>query len=139
MATTAFAHRNRHRLEVAAAARLLAVGLALGTAWIHAWLGGTLFLLNAAGYGTLALALVVPLPGPLRDARWLVRLALLGFTVLTIAGWAAFGARFWLAYVDKAIEVAVVVAVAVDIGLTDGGPVGLARKARRLAARLVPG
>lgn len=138
MATTALTQPNRHRFEIAAV-RLMAVGLALATAWIHAWLGGTLFLLNAAGYAALALALVVPLPRPIRDMRWLVRVALLGFTAVTIAAWAAFGARFWLAYLDKAIELALVVAVAVDIGLTDGGPTGLVRKARRLAVRLLPG
>ena len=133
MATTVFAHRNRHRFEVAAA-RLVAVGLALGTAWIHAWLGGTLFVLNAAGYTALAVALVAPLPSPLRDARWLVRLALLGFTVATIVGWAAFGARFWVAYLDKAIELALVAAVSVDIWLSDGGPLGVARRIRRVGA-----
>jgi hypothetical protein len=138
MATTAFPHRPGHRVEIVAT-RTVAVGLALATAWIHAWLGGTLFLLNAAGYTVLAITLVAPLPGALRDSRWLIRLALLGFTIVTIAGWAAFGARFWVAYLDKAIELALVVAVGVDIWLSDGGPVGVVRRVRRAAAGLTGG
>lgn len=104
------------------------VGLTLATAWIHYSLGGQLFLLNAAGYLTLALAMV--LPGPLARARWLPRLALLAFTLTTIGAWFAFGARFQLAYLDKAIEVGLVLLLVVELWRTDGGPLGVARKAR---------
>jgi hypothetical protein len=106
------------------------VASALAAAWIHASLGGALFLMNAVGYATLAAAMVVP--GPLGHLRPLVRLALLGFTVVTIAAWVAFGARFELAYIDKGIEVVLVVLIALEIQLLDGGPIGLARRVRSL-------
>ena len=76
----------------------------LATAWIHATLGSTLFLLNACGYVVLAAAMV--LPGPVARVRWLARYALMGFAATTIAAWLAFGARFDLAYLSKGIEVA---------------------------------
>ena len=86
--------------------RTAVIGLTLATAAIHSSLGGLLFLANAAGYTVLALAMVAP--GPAARWRWLVRLALIGFTAATIAGWVAFGPRFGLAYLDKAIEVALI-------------------------------
>lgn len=114
--------------------RAAIVGLTLATAWIHYWLGGLLFLMNAAGYLTLALAMV--LPGPLGRARWLVRLALLAFTATTIGAWFLFGARFPLAYADKAIEVGLVFLLALEIWHADGGPLGVARKARDCVVNL---
>ena len=116
------------------ALRFLVVGLTLATAAIHASLGGLLFLANAIGYTTLAVAMIVP--GPIGRVRWLVRLALLGFTAATIGGWVLFGARFPLAYIDKAIEVALIGAVALEIWRSDGGPIGVVRQARRLVARV---
>jgi hypothetical protein len=95
--------------------RLLIVALTLGTAWIHAQLGGLLFTLNAIGYTTLAVAML--LPGPVERIRWLVRLALIGFALATIGGWVMFGARFPLAYLDKAIEVGLVLAVSLELWL----------------------
>jgi hypothetical protein len=115
---------------VDAAIRLGIVALTLATAWIHASLGGLLFTLNAVGYTTLAVAMVVP--GPLGRHRWLVRLALLGLTTATIAGWVAFGVRFPLAYADKAIEAVLIVVLAVEIERLDGGPGGIAARARGL-------
>jgi hypothetical protein len=75
-------------------------------------------------------------PGPIGQVRWLVRLALLGFTAMTIGGWVLFGARFPLAYVDKAIEGGLVAVLAFEMWRTDGGPIGVARQARRLLGRL---
>jgi hypothetical protein len=115
--------------------RSLLVGLTLATAAIHASLGGLLFLMNAVGYTTLALAMVVP--GPIGRIRWLVRLALLGFTAATIGGWVVFGTRFPLAYLDKGIEVALIALVAIELWRTDGGPIGVARQARQLIARVL--
>jgi hypothetical protein len=106
------------------------VTLTLATAWIHASLGGLLFLMNAAGYATFAIGMLVP--GPLGQLRPLVRLGLLGFTLVTIGAWVAFGARFELAYIDKGIEVLLVALVALEIQLLDGGPIGLARRIRAL-------
>src|SRR5689334_11069687 len=80
--------------------RAAIVALTIATAQIHATLGGLMFTLNAIGYATLATAMV--LPGPFATIRWLTRYALAGFAAITVAGWLAFGARFELAYIDKA-------------------------------------
>jgi hypothetical protein len=114
--------------------RSLVVALTLATAAIHLSLGGLLFVTNAIGYATLALAMVVP--GPIGQVRWLVRLALIGFTTETICGWLLFGARFPLAYIDKTIEVALIAAVMFELWRLDGGPIAIVRRARRLAGRL---
>jgi hypothetical protein len=114
--------------------RIVLVGLTVATAAIHFSLGGMLFMANAVGYTTLAVAMIVP--GPIGQIRWLVRIALLAFTAMTIGGWLLFGARFPLAYVDKSIEVGLVVVLAFELWHTDGGPVGIARQARRLLGRM---
>ena len=136
MATLNTAKRVEPRLGVLAI-RVLVVGLTLATAAIHASLGGLLFLANAIGYTTLALAMIVP--GPIGRLRWLVRLALLGFTAATIGGWVLFGARFPLAYFDKAIEVALIGAIALELWRFDGGPIGIVRQARLLVTRVAGG
>ena len=115
--------------------RVLVVGLTLATAAIHASLGGLLFLANAMAYATFAVAMVVP--GPIGRIRWLVRVALLGFTAATIGGWVLFGARFSLAYLDKGIELGLMAAIAFEMWRFDGGPIGIVRQAHRLVARLV--
>jgi hypothetical protein len=116
-------------------ARITVVTLTLATAAIHASLGGLLFTVNAAVYSSLALAMV--LPGPFGRFRWLIRLALIGFTAATIGGWVLFGARYPLAYLDKAIEAALLVTLGLDIWHSDGGPVQVARRLRTVAAGLV--
>jgi hypothetical protein len=126
--------RTAPRSVGALATRVLIVLLTMSTAAIHASLGGWLFTLNAIGYTTLAVAMVVP--GPLGHVRWLIRIALIGFALATIGGWLAFGARFPLAYADKAIEGVLVAVVAVDLWRTDGGPATLIRRGRSLAASL---
>ncbi len=114
--------------------RSLVVGLAVATAAIHASLGGMLFLANAIGYSTLAVAMIMP--GPIGHIRWLVRLALIGFTGATIGGWVLFGARFPLAYFDKGIELGLIAVVAFELWRSDGGPIGVVRKARGLLSNL---
>jgi hypothetical protein len=116
-------------------ARSCVVALTLATAAIHASLGGLLFLLNAVAYTTLAVAMVVP--GPVGRFRGLVRLALMGFTAATIGGWVLFGARFPLAYLDKAIEIALIAVVAFELWHSDGGPILVARRLRRLVTGAV--
>jgi len=133
MATLQMATRAHPRLG-SYVTRAAVIGLTLATAAIHASLGGMMFLANAIGYATLALAMVAP--GPLGQVRWLVRLALMGFTAMTIGGWLLFGARFPLAYVDKTIEVALIAVLAFELWRIDGGPLGVARKAQRLLGRL---
>jgi hypothetical protein len=112
------------------------VGLTLATAVIHARLGGLLFLANAAGYATLALAMVAPLPIA-RRYRWLVRLALLGFTSATIAGWVAFGARFQLAYLDKGIEALLVGCLVAEAYRLEGSPLEAVRRLFRIARSVI--
>jgi hypothetical protein len=131
MATTQLTARATTQLGATILLRTLAVGLTLATAAIHASLGGALFMANAFGYTVLAIALIVPGAGSI---RWLIRVGLLGFTAATIAGWVLFGARFPLAYADKAIEVVLIGVLAIDIWRLDGGPLGVARRARRLFA-----
>jgi hypothetical protein len=133
MATLQMATRAHPRLGTYVT-RAAIVGLTLATAAIHASLGGLLFMANAVGYTTLAVAMLVP--GPIGQVRWLVRLALMGFTAMTIGGWLLFGARFQLAYIDKAIETVLVAVLAFELWHTDGGPLGIVRQARRLLGRV---
>jgi hypothetical protein len=117
------------------ALRIGVVALTLATAQIHATLGGLMFTLNAIGYATLAAAMV--LPGPIGRIRWLTRYALIGFTAATIVGWLAFGARFDLAYIDKAIEAALIGFLLIESWVIDGGPLAVVRRARRDVAILL--
>ncbi len=117
-----------HPLTIALRAGV--VGLTFATAAIHASLGGMLFLANAAGYTILAIAMVIP--GAVGKWRWLIRLVLIGFAAATIGGWVAFGPRFGLAYLDKAIEVALIGVLLIEQWQSDGGPRGVLRKVRGL-------
>ena len=128
-------HQPRVSSPLAIALRIAIVALTLATAQIHLTLGGMMFTLNAIGYATLAAALV--LPGPIARVRWLTRYALIGFTGVTILGWLAFGARFDLAYLDKAIEVVLIALVLVESWVIDGGPLAVARRAQRDVAALL--
>lgn len=135
MSTLHMAERTQTQLSFTTIVlRSLVIGLTLVTATIHAQLGGLLFLANAIGYTTFALAMVVP--GPIGQVRWLVRLGLIGFTAATIGGWLLFGARFPLAYVDKAVEAVLIAVIALELWRSDGGPLGVVRQARGLVARL---
>jgi hypothetical protein len=134
MATTLNQVARAHAHPASAVVRTMIVGLTLATAEIHVSLGGLLFLANAVVYATLAIAMV--LPGPIGQVRWLVRLALVGFTAATIGGWLLFGARFPLAYFDKGIEILLVAVVSFELWRNDGGPLGVLRQARRLLARV---
>jgi hypothetical protein len=122
-------HQPQVSRPLVIALRIAVVGLTLATAQIHLTLGGPMFTLNALGYATLAAALV--LPGPIARIRWLTRYALIGFTAVTIIGWLAFGARFDLAYIDKAIEVVLIGLVLVESWVIDGGPLAVVRRAQR--------
>jgi hypothetical protein len=118
---------NRPYTATDVALRAAIVGLTLGTAYIHSTLGGALFTLNAIGYGVLAVAMVAPLAVASRF-RWIVRLALAGYAASTIVGWAIQGPFYSTAYVAKAIEVALVVLLAIDFVRFDGNPVALIRR-----------
>ena len=114
--------------------RAAIVALTLATAAIHVSLGGFLFLANASGYVALAVAMVAP--SPIARLRPLIRVALLGFTAVTIGAWVLFGPRFPLAFVDKGIEVVLIVLVLVEMWVRDGGPLGVIRWGRRCLAQL---
>ena len=110
--------------------RVAIVALTLATAQIHATLGGLLFTLDAIGYATLALAMI--LPGPFGHVRWLARYALIAFATATIVGWLAIGPRFELAYVSKVIEIGLIGLLLVEDWVADGGPLTVGRRTRRL-------
>jgi uncharacterized membrane protein len=91
--------------------------LALATAVIHIVLAIpanlTMFYLNGIGYIVLALALFLP---QFKNYRSLIRWVLIAFTLVTIIGWVAIGERSTIAYIDKIIEVALLVLLWLDRG-----------------------
>ena len=127
---------SEYRDSVGIALRVTIVSLTLATAYIHFTLGSLLFLANAAGYAVLAVAMVAPVGIAVRN-RWLIRAALLGFTSVTIIGWALIGPRFMLAYVDKGIEIGLVALLVIEMFRYDGGPVNVIRKGLDLVATIV--
>jgi hypothetical protein len=104
--------------------RLAIVGLTLATGYIHSTLGGLLFTLNATGYLVAAIALVIPLGLAVRY-RWFIRLGLIGYAATTIIGWAIQGPYFTTAYIAKAIEVTLIILLAIDFARTDGNPISV--------------
>jgi hypothetical protein len=111
--------------------RAAIVALALATGYIHSTLGGLLFTLNAVGYAVAAVAMIVPLALAVRF-RWVVRVGLIGYAATAIVMWAIQGPYYSTAYVAKAIEVALIVVLAVDFVRHDGSPISVVR--RELAA-----
>ena len=107
--------------------RAAIVGLALTTGYIHSTLGGLLFTLNALGYATAAVAMVIPLALAVRS-RWFIRLGLMGYAVTTIVAWAIQGPYFTTAYIAKAVEVTLIVLVAIDFARHDGNPIDVVKR-----------
>ena len=103
------------------------VALALATGYIHSTLGGLLFTLNALGYLAAAVAMVIPLALAVRF-RWVVRVGLIGYAATTIVGWAIQGPYFTTAYIAKAIEVALIVPLAIDFARHDGNPLDVVKR-----------
>ena len=120
------------------AIRAAIVALTLSTAYIHSTLGGLLFTLNAVGYVVAAVAVVVPLAIAVRF-RWIVRVGLMGYAATAIVAWAVMGPYFSTAYIAKAIEVALIVTLAVDFARHDGNPLALARRELAALTQLVSG
>jgi hypothetical protein len=112
------------------ALRAAIVGLTLATASIHATLGGLLFTLNAIGYVVLATAMVAPLSVASR-LRPIVRISLAGYAATTILAWAIQGPYYATAYVAKAIELTLIVLLAIDFVRFDGNPVKVIRRELR--------
>jgi hypothetical protein len=117
---------------VGLAVRAAIVGLAIATGAIHQTLGGMLFTLNGLGYLVAAVAMVIPLAFAARY-RWLVRIGLVGYALATIVGWWLMGPRYSTAYLAKAIEVALIGLLLVEIRAYDGNPI---RRIRGLDIRL---
>ena len=104
------------------ALRTAIVALTLGTGWIHVTLGGLLFTLNGLGYLVAAAAMVVPLALAAR-LRWLIRLGLIGYAFTAIVGWYLMGPRYDVAYLAKAIEIALIALIGIEVWAYDGNPV----------------
>ena len=102
--------------------RAAIVGLALATGYIHLTLGGLLFTLNAIGYFTAAVAMIIPLALAVRF-RWFVRLGLMGYAATAIVAWAVQGPYYSTAYIAKGIEIALITLLAIDFARMDGNPV----------------
>ena len=118
--------------------RAAIVALTLATGYIHFTLGGLLFTLNAVGYLTAAVAMVIPLAIAVRF-RWIVRIGLIGYAATAIAAWALTGPYYSTAYVAKAIEVALIVLLAIDFVRHDGSPVSVVRSELAAFVGLVTG
>jgi hypothetical protein len=92
--------------------------LTLATAFIHFTLGGTLFLLNAAGYLTLGAAYLVAAAVPNQAVRrhaWVPRAGLAAFASVTILAYLVMGPYFTLGWVTKGIEVAIVLLLVAEL------------------------
>jgi hypothetical protein len=83
--------------------------LTLATAFIHLQLAfpDPVFILNGLGYLTLLAALYLPV-SRLARYRNAVRWVLVGYTALTIFLWILLGARTPIGYIDKAIEITLI-------------------------------
>jgi hypothetical protein len=73
-----------------------------------------MFLANGLGYLALAAAAYLPIAA-LANFRTSAKWALLAFTAVTIGGWILIGERSTIGYVDKAIEVVLIVLLFVDL------------------------
>ncbi len=107
------------RDPIGIALRVAIVLLTLATAYFHSTLGGLLFTLNALGYLFYAVMMVLPIAIVARY-RWLV-----------------IGARFTMAYIDKAVEIGLVVALLVEMWRYDGGPIEALRRTVQLGLTIV--
>ena len=117
------------------------VGLTLATAYIHSTLGGLLFTLNALGYLGLAGLIVIGAAAPVAVVErfsWFPRLALIGYTAMTIAGYLVMGPYFTLGFIAKGIEVALVTLLVIDVIRVYGSPIGLVRTALASVGPIVP-
>jgi hypothetical protein len=134
--TAIAARSSRPMTAIDVALRVAIVALTLGTAYIHFTLGGLLFTLNATGYLVAAVAMVIPLGIAVRY-RWFIRLGLMAYAATTIVGWAIQGPYYSTAYIAKAIEVTLILLLAVDFARQDGNPIDvIKREIGLLAARL---
>jgi hypothetical protein len=117
------------------------VGLTVATAYIHLGLGGLLFTLNGLGYLGLAALVVIGAAAPMpiiAKFSWFPRVALMGYTALTIAGYLIMGPYFTLGFIAKGIEVALITLLVVDVMRVYGSPMGLVRAAIASVESILP-
>ena len=117
------------------------VALTGATAYIHLGLGGVLFTLNGLGYIGLAGLIVIGAAAPfgiVERFSWFPRVALMGYTAMTIAGYLVMGPFFTLGWIAKGIEVALIVLLAVDMVRVFGSPMGLVNAALASLAPVLP-
>jgi len=117
------------------------VGLALATAYIHLNLGGLLFTLNGLGYVGLAGLIVIGAVAPIALVQlfsWFPRVALIGYTAMTIAAYLVMGPYFSLGFIAKGIEVALVALLVIDVIRVYGSPIGLVRAALESVGPVLP-
>ena len=114
------------------------VALTLTTAYIHFSLGGLLFLLNAAGYATAAVAIVLAAWAPhpfIARFSWLPRVGLIGYTLVTIVGYLVMGPYFTLGFIAKGVEVVLIGLLVADILRVYGSAAGVLSAARASVSR----
>jgi hypothetical protein len=117
------------------------LGLTLVTASIHLGLGGVLFTLNGLGYLGLAVLVLVGAAAPMPIVArfsWFPRLALLGYTAMTITGYLVMGPYFTLGFITKGIEAILIALVVVDILRVYGSPMGFVRSILSSIAPVLP-
>jgi hypothetical protein len=117
------------------------VGLTLATANIHLGLGGLLFTLNGLGYLGLAALVVIGAVSPMPIVQrfsWFPRVALIGYTAMTIAGYLVMGPYFNLGFIAKGIEVTLIAFLVADVIRVYGSPMGLVRAALESVAPVLP-
>lgn len=108
------------------------VALAATTSYVHLTLGGLLFLLNGLGYAGLIVLIVLGAAAPhplVARFDWFPRLALMGFTAMTIAGYLAIGPYFALGWITKGVEIALIALVMIDVIRVYGSPLAFVRHA----------
>jgi hypothetical protein len=108
------------------------VALAATTSYVHVTLGGLLFLLNGLGYAGLIVLVVLGAIAPhplIARFDWFPRLALIGYTAMTIAGYLVIGPYFALGWITKGVELALIALVVLDVIRVYGSPWAMARRA----------
>jgi hypothetical protein len=123
---------SRSRSAYGAVVTAAIVALTLTTAYIHLTLGGLLFTLNGLGYLGLAVLIVIgaAVRTPVVDRfSWLPRVALGGYALITIVSYLVVGPYFSLGFITKAIEIALIGVLIVDVVRVYGNPEGLVRAA----------
>jgi hypothetical protein len=115
-------------------ARVLLTGvileLTLATALVHFSLGGELFILNGIGYLALGSGYAIAAAVPMRIVRrfgWLPRIGLAAYASVTIGAYLVIGPYFALGWITKAVEVAIVSLVLVDLLVAYGSPMSAVR------------